>query len=191
MNTEKKKTNNTIENKPKKIGCKEKYQSRVVCEICNKSNSLKCMRYAHSCTRPDIPPREYNNDDFKSYYTEKYQCNLSCFICNVKYHCYTSLTKHLNKNKDCKLKRLKDCVTDVSKELENLKIFKVSDVKEINNCLSEEYKNKLLKPFYQQGPNDIKVNTLATLKELLAIVNPPRIYVLTNHDNKDIGFKNM
>ena len=67
----------------------------------------KCMRYAHSCTRPDIPPREYNKDYFKTYYKEKDQCDISCFICNVKYHCYTSLTKHLNKNKDCKLKRLK------------------------------------------------------------------------------------
>ena len=191
MNTENN-INNTIENKPKKIGCKEKYQSRVVCEICNKSISLKCMRYAHSCTRPDIPPREYNKDYFKTYYKEKDQCEISCFICNVKYHCYTSLTKHLNKNKDCKLKRLKEySITDASKELENLKIFKVSDVKEINNCLSEEYKNRLLKPFYQQVPNDIKVNTLATLKELLALVNPPRIYVLTNHDDKYIGFRNM
>ena len=65
MNTEHN-INNTIENKPPKNGCKEKYQSRVVCEICNKSISLKCMRYAHSCTRPDIPPREYNKDYVKS-----------------------------------------------------------------------------------------------------------------------------
>ena len=73
MNTENN-TNNTIENKPKKIGFKEKYQSRVVCEICNKSISLKCMRYAHSCTRPDIPPREYNKYYFKTYYKEKDKC---------------------------------------------------------------------------------------------------------------------
>ena len=57
------------------------------------------MKYAHKCTHPDIPTRECNKYYFKSYYVENDKCDVSCPTCNVKYHCYTSLTKHLNKTK--------------------------------------------------------------------------------------------
>ena len=59
MNTENK-NNDIIETQPKKVGFKEIYKSIVVCESCNKTLSLKCLKYVHKCTHPNAPPQQYN-----------------------------------------------------------------------------------------------------------------------------------
>ena len=61
----------SLENKSKPVGCTERYKDRVQCVFCNKSLSVKCMRYTHKCNHPDAEPRVYDKAYFKSYYLEK------------------------------------------------------------------------------------------------------------------------
>jgi len=184
-------SNNITENKPNKISAQERYKSRIVCELCNKSVSLKCMKYTHKCCHPDAPAREYDKEYFVTYYLEKDKADVCCPICNVKYQCYTSLCKHLNKNKYCKFKRLQTGSPNAPKaEIEQLKKFGTRDVKNIIQCETEEERKEMLKPFYQTE----------TVKELVTTPSPSpsppseRRYVYSFHNdwnNREIGFRNM
>jgi hypothetical protein len=181
---------NMPENKPTKIKAQERYKSRIVCTLCNKSISLKCFKYTHKCTHEDAPAREYDKEYFVTYYLEKDKADVSCFICGVGYQCYTSLCKHLNRNRDCKLKRLQYCNPDAPKtEIELLKKFGTRDVKNIIQCGTEEEREELLQPFYQTE----------TVEELVTTPSPPpsppyeRVFVYSFHNdwgNRDIGFRN-
>ena len=143
-------SDNSIEDKPKKVYARDRYKDRIVCTLCNKSLSLKCLKYTHKCSHEDAPAREKNTDYFVTYYLEKDKADLSCPVCNVKYQCFTSLTKHLNRNRECKLKRLHYYNPDTPKtEIELLRKFGTRDVKNIMSCETEEKREELLKPFYQ------------------------------------------
>jgi hypothetical protein len=174
-------SDNSIEDKPEKVYARDRYKDRVVCTLCNKSLSFKCLKYAHKCSHEDAPTREKDKEYFVTF--------LSCPICNVKYQCFTSLTKHLNKNKYCKLKRLQYGGSDAPKEIDQLKKFGTRDVKNIMSCETEEERKEMLKPFYQKE----------TVKELITTPStspsPPyeRVFVCTYYNdfgNRDIGFRN-
>jgi len=182
-------SDNGIEDKPKKVYARDRYKDRIVCTLCNKSLSLKCLKYTHKCSHEDAPAREKDKEHFVTYYLDKDKADLSCPICNVKYQCFTSLTKHLNRNKDCRLKRLQYGAPDAPKEIEQLKKFRTRDVKNIMSCETEEERKEMLKPFYQKE----------TVKELITTPSPTpsppyeRVFVWTHYNdfgNRDIGFRN-
>jgi hypothetical protein len=147
------------------------------------------MKYTHKCCHPDAPSRVYDKEYFVTYYLEKDKKEVNCPICNVKYQCYTSLTKHLNKNKYCKFKRLQNGCADVPKEIEQLKKFGTRDVKNIMSCETEEERKEMLKPFYQKETATELVSTPSPSP------SPPseRVFVYSFHNdfgNRDIGFRN-
>ena len=182
-------SDNITENKPNKVSAQERYKDRVVCELCNKSVSLKCFKYTHKCLHPDAPSREYGKEYFVTYYLEKDKKEVNCPICNVKYQCFTSLTKHLNKNKYCKLKRLQYGGSDDPKEIDKLKKFGTRDVKNIMSCETEEEMKEMLKPFYQKEA----VEELITTPSTSPSPSYERVFVCTYYNdfgNRDIGFRN-